>query len=72
MRTRQPLAVLLVSGFVATLVHATAGLATGSPDPAPGDTRPCFIQPPRWNEGDGPLPRCQVGVPTRTFVAPSS
>lgn len=53
---------------VACGLATLAGPAAGSPGPVGAahdrsdqQTRPCFIEPPRWNEAlDGPLPRCAL------------
>ena len=62
---------IVLAGGAATAALLLSGPAAGSgqeinPPPDPG-TRPCFREPPRWNEGlDGPLPRCPVVTPAPT------
>lgn len=55
--------VLAGAAVTAALLLPLAGHAAGpgqEPDPpSDPDTRPCFMEPLRWNEAlDGPLPRC--------------
>lgn len=61
-RQRTPIALAGVAATAALLLPY-GGPAAGSgrgidPPPDPG-ARPCFIEPPHWNEAlDGPMPRC--------------
>jgi hypothetical protein len=56
-------ALLALAGAAVTssLLLASASHAAGQGSPSEQTSRPCFIEPPRWNVAlDGPLPRCPL------------
>ena len=58
---------LPVTGHAAGPGHAATALSE------PDATRPCFMEPARWNEAlDGPVPRCLADTSTSASAAKES